>query len=182
MKQNISAVNEQKERTGTFNGFAFVGYEYQEGWLVSFTPGGDDSTRLLWVDGTFAALRFSVVAPSSSNGLGLTEVDGKAIDVTAEVKEAVLAMIWEWEVWEPITVAGTCAIDSLVRMLDLSRDTLLHWFRIVGRDPSVPEDIVLTLEENGYAVILRVQKALVDSTSIAAWLPCFVRTIRRTAM
>lgn len=152
MKQTIRAVAEQKERTGTFTGFALVGYEYEEGWFLSIAPGGDESPRLLWVDGTFAAHRFSVALPSSSNGLGLTEVDAEPIDVTAEVKEAVLAMIWEWEVWEPITVAGTCAIDSLVRMLDLPRDTLLHWFRTAGRNPSVPEDIVLTLEENGYSV------------------------------
>ena len=66
--------------------------------------------------------------------------------------EAALAMIWEWEVWEPITVAGTCAIDSLVRMLDFPQETLLHWFRTAGRNPSVPEEIVLTLEENGYCV------------------------------
>jgi hypothetical protein len=152
MKQTIRAVAEQKERTGTFNGFAFVGYEYEEGWLVSLSSGVDESTRLLWVDGTFAALRFSVVAPNASTGLGLTEVNAEPINVTADVKEAVLAMIWEWEVWEPITVAGTCAIDSLVRMLDLPQETLLHWFRIAGRNPSVPEEIILTLEENGYIV------------------------------
>ena len=152
MKQAIHAVAEQKKRTGTFNGFAFVGWEYEKGWLVSLIAVGDESPRLLWVDGTFAAPRFSSVAPSSSNGLGLTEVDAEPIDVTAEVKESALAMIWEWEVWEPITVAGTCAIDSLVRMLDLPHETLLHWFRIAGRNPSVPEEIVLTLEENGYSV------------------------------
>ena len=84
--------------------------------------------------------------------LGLTEVDTELLEVTAEVKEAVLAMVWEWEVWEPITVAGTCAIDSLVRMLDLPQEALLQWFRIAGRNPSVPEEIVLTLEENGYSV------------------------------
>jgi len=152
MKQTIRAVDEQKERKGTLKGFAFVGHEFEEGWLVRVASGGVDSARLLWVGGTFAAPRFSVVAASSSNGLGLTEVDVEPIDVTDEVKEAVLAMIWEWEVWEPVTVAGTCAIDSLVRMLDLPQDTLLHWFRIAGRNPSVPEDIVLTLEENGYSV------------------------------
>ena len=152
MKQIIRAVDEQKERTGTFHGFAFVGYEYQEGWLMSVASDGVESARLLWVDGTFVALRFSVVAPSSRNGLGLTEVDAEPIDVDADVMEAVLGMIWEWEVWEPITVAGTCAIDSLVRMLDLPQDTLLAWFRTAGHNPSVPEEIVLTLEENGYSV------------------------------
>lgn len=152
MKQAIRAVAEQKERTGTCNGFAFVGYEYEEGWFISIAPAGDDSPRLLWVDGTFAALRFSVFAPNASTGLGFTEVDAEPIDVTAEVKEAVLAMIWEWEVWEPITVAGTCAIESLVRMVDLPQDTLLAWFRIAGRNPSVPEEIILTLEENGHTV------------------------------
>lgn len=152
MKQSIRAVAEQKERTGIIDGFGFVGWEYEKGWLVSLSSVGEESSRLLWVDGTFAAPRFSEVAPSSLNGLGLTEVNAQPIDVTPEVKEAALAMIWEWEVWEPITVAGTCAIDSLVRMLDLPQDTLLAWFRTAGRNPSVPEEIALTLEENGYTV------------------------------
>lgn len=152
MKQTIRAVPEQKERTGIFDGFGFVGWEYEKGWLVSLSSVGDESSRLLWVDGTFAAPRFSAVTPSSLNGLGLTEVNAQPIDVTPEVKEAALAMIWEWEVWEPITVAGTCAIDSLVRMMDLPQDTLLAWFRTAGRNPSVPEEIALTLEENGYTV------------------------------
>jgi hypothetical protein len=37
-------------------------------------------------------------------------------------------------------------------MLDLSRDVLLDWFRSGGRNPSVQEDIVSTLEDNGYTV------------------------------
>jgi len=152
MKQTIRAVAEQKVRTGIIDGFGFVGWEYEKGWLVSLSSVGDESSRLLWVDGTFAAPRFSEVTPSSLNGLGLTEVNAQPIDVTPGVKEAALAMIWEWEVWEPITVAGTCAIDSLVRMLDLPQDTLLAWFRTAGRNPSVPEEIALTLEENGYTV------------------------------
>jgi len=152
MKQTIRAVAEQKERTGIFDGFGFVGWEYEKGWLVSLSSVGDESSRLLWVDGTFAAPRFSEVTPSSLNGLGLTEVNAQPIDVTPGVKEAALAMIWEWEVWEPITAAGTCAIDSLVRMLGLPQDTLLAWFRTAGRNPSVPEEIALTLEENGYTV------------------------------
>src|ERR1700704_4109787 len=45
----------------------------------------------------FAAMKDSSVL----DGLSRTEVDAEPIDVTAEVKEAVLAMIWEWEVWEP---------------------------------------------------------------------------------
>jgi hypothetical protein len=151
MKQTIRAVAEQKERTGTFNGYAVVGWEYEEGWLVSIAS-ADESARVLWVDGTLAALLFSSVAPGSLDGPGLVEVEAEPINVTAEVRQAVLAMIWKWEVWEPITVAGTCAIDSLVRMLDLPQDTLLAWFRTAGRNPSFPKDIVLTLEENGYTV------------------------------
>jgi hypothetical protein len=77
MKQTIRAVAEQKEHTGTFTGFALVGYEYEEGWLLSIAPGGDESPRLFWVDGTFAAPRFSAVSPSSSNGRGLTDVDAE---------------------------------------------------------------------------------------------------------
>lgn len=152
MKQAIRAIDGQNERTGNFNGFAFAGYEYEEGWFISIALGGDESPRLLWIDGTFAAPRFSMVSPSSSNGADLTEMDAEPIDVTTDVREAILGMIWEWEVWEPITVAGTCAIDSLVRMLNLPQETLLHWFRTAGRNPSVPEEIVLTLEENGYTV------------------------------
>ncbi len=152
MKLTIRAVAGQKERTGAFDGLTFAGYEYEEGWLLTLTSDGDEPARLLWVDGTFAMPHFSSVAPASSGGLGCTQVEAEPIDVTADTKEAVLAMIWEWEVWEPITVAGTCAIDSLVRMLDLPQATLLAWFRIAGRNPSFPEDIVLTLEENGYGV------------------------------
>jgi hypothetical protein len=182
MKQIIRAVPEQKERTGTFDGFTFVGWEYEEGWLVSIASVGDESAQNLWADGTFVAPRFSAVAPGSLNGLGRTEVDAEPIEVTSEVKAAVLAMIWEWEIWEPITVAGTCAIDSLVRMLDLPQNTLLAWFRTAGRNPSVPEQIVHTLEENGYAVDIAGPEGLGGSTSIVAWWPCIARTIRRMAM
>jgi len=37
-------------------------------------------------------------------------------------------------------------------MLDLSSDVLLKWFRTAGRNPCIQEDIVKTLEENGYTV------------------------------
>jgi hypothetical protein len=40
---------------------------------------------------------------------------------------------------------GTCAIDSLERMLQLPREEILDWFRDTGRNPSLLDDIVITL-------------------------------------
>jgi hypothetical protein len=37
-------------------------------------------------------------------------------------------------------------------MLDVTHDKFLEWFRRAGRDPCVLDDIVKTLDENGYVV------------------------------
>jgi hypothetical protein len=90
--------------------------------------------------------------PIRLDGKRAVEIDPEPIEVTPEEKAAILGMFWDWEIWEPITTAGTCAIDSLVRMLEVPVEVLLDWFRAVGRNPSIPEHIVITLEENGYTV------------------------------
>ncbi len=76
----------------------------------------------------------------------------RPIELTDEEKDAITSMIWQWEISEPLTVAGTCMVESLARALDLSNDDIFDMFRRTRRDPSIQEDAVTTLEENSHKV------------------------------
>jgi hypothetical protein len=69
-----------------------------------------------------------------------------------EEKDAIISMVWQWEILEPLTVAGTCMVESLAKALDLSNDNILEMFRRAQRYPSIQDGTVKTLEENGYKV------------------------------
>ncbi len=36
-----------------------------------------------------------------------------------------LGICWHWEIWEPTAMKGTCAIDSLERMIELPQEVIL---------------------------------------------------------
>lgn len=152
MKRTIHPITDQHHRTGTFNGIEFHGWDYREGWIISSPSIGQGLGELLWVDGTVDVPCFHSVSPMKPSDQSVVEIEVELLELTLGEKTAILDIFWQWEVWEPIATAGTCAIDSLERMLDLSHDVLLNWFRTARRDPSVLEDIVKTLEENGYTV------------------------------
>jgi hypothetical protein len=152
VKQTIHPITDQHHRKGTSNGIEFYGWDYEEGWLISSPSISRGSGELLWVYGTSSAPCFHSVSSMEPVDQSAVEIEVEPMEVTLAEKTAILGMFWQWEIWEPITIAGTCAIDCLERMLDLSRDVLLDWFRTAGRNPSVLEHIVETLKENGYAV------------------------------
>jgi hypothetical protein len=115
-------------------------------------PPDSDIEKTLWVDGTFQSLRFHAAPQIAVGGPDAVQFEADAVEIPSSQKEAILGIIWEWEVWEPVTEAGTCAIESLERMLELPRETLLDWFRQSGLNPSVPDDILQVLTDNGYLV------------------------------
>jgi len=106
----------------------------------------------MWIDGTFDSPSFHSVREVDRGEGGTVEIDTEVIEVAPAERDAALGMIWTWEIWERVTAAGTCMIDSLVRMLDLPLDVLLEWFRTSGRDPSIQDHVIATLEERGFAV------------------------------
>ena len=152
MKRTIHPITDQHYRTGNFNGIEFSGWDYEEGWIISSPSICRGPGELLWVDGTAAAPCFHSVSPMKPGDQSAIEIEVEPMEVTLAEKTAILGIFWQWEVLAPLTIEGTCAIDSLERMLDLSRDVLLNWFRTACRNPSVQEHIVKTLEENGYTV------------------------------
>lgn len=151
VKLTVHPVRDKQIRSGSFKGYALTGREFEEGWLISFSFTGSDPVTI-WADGSFESPCFYSVSATQIGGTQAFEIDRERIELTSEEKDVVLGMTWNWEIWEPLTIAGTCMIDSLVRMLDLSRDVVLDWFRITGRDPSIQDDVFKTLEENGYVV------------------------------
>ena len=152
MKKTFRPVQGQRERTGRFQDHRFRGWEYQEGWYICIQPLDSEIEKTLWVDGTFQSPGFHTAPQIAVGGPDPVEFEADAIDIPSSQIEAILGMIWEWEVWESVTEAGTCAIESLERMLELTRETLLDWFRRSGRNPSVPDDILKVLTDNGYFV------------------------------
>jgi hypothetical protein len=152
MKRIIHPVAEKHNRNGSFKGYVLTGWDYEEGWLLSLSLIGSGSAKSLWVDGSFGSPRFGSLPGIQLDGERVIEIDPEPIELTEAEKDAVLSMIWEWDVWEPIAVAGTCMIECLERMLELSREVVLDWFRIARRNPSIREQVVETLEENGYKV------------------------------
>ena len=63
--------------------------------------------------GTASAPCFHSVSPMKPGDLSAVEIEVEPIEVTLAEKAAILGMLWQWEVWEPKSIAGTCAIDSL---------------------------------------------------------------------
>ena len=123
MKLTIHPVAAKHNRIGTFKGYAVTGWDYEEGWLVSLSLIGIDSAKSLWVDGSFESPRFGFVPGVQLDGQQPIEIDPEPIELKAQDIDAILSTIWDWEVWEPITMAGTCMIESLERILDLPRDS-----------------------------------------------------------
>lgn len=155
MKLTIHPVAEKHNRSGSFKGYAVTGWDYDEGWLVSLSVIGSDSAKSLWVDGSWESPRFGSVPGVQLDGQRAIEIDPEPVELSAEERDAILSTIWDWDVWEPVTIAGTCMIESLERRLDLPREVVLDWFRTARRDPSIKEQVVKTLEENGYTVNAR---------------------------
>jgi hypothetical protein len=152
MQQTIHPLDGEHFHSGAFKGYVFRGIDCREGWLISFSPVGDDHTNLLWLGGRFESPSFCSVSPIEINGRAEIEIEIESIEVATEERNALLGICWQWEIWEPIAIKGTCAIDSLERMIELPREIILDWFRVAGRNPSILEDIVKTLEENEYGV------------------------------
>lgn len=152
MKKTFRLVEGQRERTGKFQDHIFTGWEYLEGWCLRIQLPNSDVEKALWVDGTFQSPSFHRAPKLAVGGPVPEKIEMDVVDIPASLREAILGMIWEWEVWEPVTMAGTCAIESLERMLELPRKTLLDWFRRSGRNPSIPDDILQVLTDNGYLI------------------------------
>jgi hypothetical protein len=152
MKLTIHPSAEKHNRSGPFKGYNVTGWDCKEGWLIGLSLTGSDSAKNVWVDGSFESPRFGSVPGVQLDGEQIIEIDPEPVELSAEEQDAILSTIWDWEVWEPVTIAGTCMIESLERMLDLSREVVLDWFRTARRDPSVKEQVVKTLEAKGYRV------------------------------
>ncbi|HEV2487615.1 MAG TPA: hypothetical protein VGT08_18990 [Terracidiphilus sp.] len=152
MKKTFRPVEGHRERTGKFQDHIFKGWEYQEGWCLRIQLPTSDIEKTLWVDGTFQCPGFYRAPQIAVGRPDPEEFEADLVDIPTSQREAILGMIWEWEVWEPVTEAGTCAIESLEHMLELPRETLLDWFRRSGRNPSVPDDIMQVLTDNEYLV------------------------------
>jgi hypothetical protein len=63
--------------------------------------------------------------------------------------------------------------------LELQRETLLDWFRRAVRNPSVPDDILKVLTDNGYLVDTVVLRASVASEISTVSSQCSEKTIQR---
>ena len=154
VKRTIVPIGENRHRTGTFNENEFHGWDYQDGWIISSPFIGKTPGEHIWVEGTVDALRFYSVRSPLVGDQFPSEIEIEPIALCAAEVTSVFGMLWQWEIWEPITIAGTCAIDSLERMLDLPREVLLDWFRAAGKDPSIKEHIITTIEEHGYTATI----------------------------
>jgi hypothetical protein len=145
----IHRVETKNGRSGSAHGYAFSGWEYEEGWLISFWLIGRDPVKTIWVDSPTA---FYSVPRMEIDRQRIIEINPEPIELTDGEKEAVISMMWRWEILEPLTAAGTCMVESLAKALDLSNDDVLDMFRRARCDPSILEDATKTLEENGYKV------------------------------
>ena len=152
MQRTIHRVEARNGRSGATHGYAFTGWEYEEGWLISFWLIGRDPVKTVWVSGSFDVPTYYSVPRIQLDGQRIIEINPEPIELTDEEKDAIISMVWQWEIQEPLTEAGTCMVESLARGLDLSNDAILDMFKRNRRDPSIQEDAVKTLEENGYRV------------------------------
>jgi len=149
MQREIHRVEVRNGRSGSTHGYSFTGWEYQEGWLITFWLIGRDPVRTIWVD---SPTTFYAVPRMQLGGQRVIEINPEPIELTAEEKDAIISMVWQWKILEPLTVAGTCMVESLARALGMSNDEILDMFRRARRDPSIQDDAVKTLGENGYKV------------------------------
>ena len=149
MQRTIHRVEARNGRRGSTHGYGFTGWEYEEGWLISFWAIGRDPVKTVWVD---SPASFYSVPRIQVGGQRVIEINPEPIELTAEEKDAIISMVWRWEILEPLTVAGTCMVESLARTLDMSNEDILDMFRRARRDPSIQNHAVKTLEENGYKV------------------------------
>jgi len=149
MQREIHRVEVRNGRSGSTHGYSFTGWEYQEGWLITFWLTGRDPVKTIWVE---SPTTFYSVPRVEIGGQRVIEISPEPIELTSEERDAIISMVWQWAILEPLTVAGTCMVESLARALDTSNDDILHMFRRALRDPSIQDDAVKTLEENGYKV------------------------------
>jgi hypothetical protein len=108
--------------------------------------------KTLWVGGSFNLPNFYSVPRIQIDKQRVIEINPEPIELKDEEKDAIISMVWQWQIHEPLTEAGTCMVESLAKGLDLSNDAILDMFKRTRRDPSIQEDAVKTLEENGYRV------------------------------
>jgi len=149
MQRTIHRVEARNGRSGSTHGYGFTGWEYEEGWLISFWLIGRDPVKTVWLD---RLTSFYSVPRVQVGGQRVIEINPEPIELTAEEKDAIISMVWQWEIVEPLTVAGMCMVESLAKALDMSNDDILEMFRRARRDPSIQDHAVKTLEENGYKV------------------------------
>lgn len=154
MERTIHRVEGRNGRSGAAHGYAFTGWEYKEGWLVSFWLIGRDPVKTVWVSGSFDLPSYYSVPRIQLEGQRVIEINPDPIELTDDEKDAIVSMIWQWEIREPLTLAGTCMVESLARGLGLSNDAIFDMFKRTRRDPSIQEDVVKTLDENDYKVYL----------------------------
>jgi hypothetical protein len=148
MGLTIHPVAEKHSRSGSFKGYAFRGWDYEEGWLISLSSIGNEA-KTIWVSGSFESPSLAAISNTPSDMEGVVEIDPEPIELPGTETDAILSMVWEWEIWERTVAEGTCMIQSVERMLELARDEALDWFRRTRRDPSAVEHVLQTLKENG---------------------------------
>jgi hypothetical protein len=147
MQRTIHRVEVNNGRRGTAHGYAFTGWEYEEGWLITFWMVGRDPVKNVWAEGLTTFYSVPWIRPGEQR---VIEINPEPIVLTAEEKDAISTMVWRWKIAEPLTMAGTSMVESLAKALDLPNNDALDMFRRAGRDPGIQDDVVKTLEENGY--------------------------------
>jgi len=50
MERTIHRVAKKNGRSGIAHGYAFTGWEYEEGWSITFSLIGRDPVKTVWVD------------------------------------------------------------------------------------------------------------------------------------
>jgi hypothetical protein len=137
MEQTIHRVEARNGRSGATHGYAFTAWEYEEGWLIGFWLIGRDPVRTVWVSGSFDVSTFYSVPRIQTDKQRVIEINPEPIEPPDNEKDAIISVIWKWEIQEPLTEAGTCMVESLAKALDLSNDDIFDMFRRARRDPSI---------------------------------------------
>src|SRR5208282_6618453 len=97
MQREIHRVEVRNGRSGSTHGYSFTGWEYQEGWLITFWLIGRDPVRTIWVD---SPTTFYAVPRMQLGGQRVIEINPEPIELTAEEKDAIISMVWQWKILE----------------------------------------------------------------------------------
>ncbi len=139
---------DKTEHSGSTGSYVFTGWNCKKGWLIASPQLERYTGKAIWVK---MRPDFYVV-PRERAGQELIEVAPEPAELSDDEKSVILRMTWHWEFWVPTLIEGTCVIESLAKMLDLSFDVLKEMFIAEYLNPAVKEDVIHTLEDNGYKV------------------------------